>query len=375
MKHWGKAVLGMAVTVFLLWWVLRGVDFGEVLRNISRGNFWLLGASVFVGTFGFFIRALRWKVLLTPVRKDTGLRSRFAGVSIGFMANNVLPARIGEFARAYAFSRMEPVSATAAFGTLVVERFMDGVVLLLFLVLPVLTPGFPATDAMAEGGGVAMLRAAGGLVVGILAFLVLMAAFPRHFLILAERLALVLPHDLRTKVIAGLESLLRSIAIMRDPRLLLAGFAWSFFFWTWHGLSFWLGMLAFGIDTGFVSAIFTEAVVGFGVAIPSAPGFFGTFHAAAEFALTTVYGIPEAQSLAFAFAYHFGGWIPITVIGLWYAWKLGLSLGEIGHADEEVEEVEGAPSVRRPRSAHDTGPREPGALESEPREEEEVEPR
>ena len=357
MKHWGKAVLGMAVTVFLLWWVLRDVELADVMANISGGNFWLLGASIFVATFGFFIRALRWKVLLTPVRRETSLRSRFAGVSIGFMANNVLPARVGEFARAYAFSRLEPVTATAAFGTLVVERFMDGVVLLLFLVLPVMTPGFPASDAMAAEGGLSMLRGAAGLVVGVLAFLVVMAAFPRRFVILAERLAVVLPKELRNKVVAGLESLLRSIAIMRDPRLLLAGFAWSFFFWTWHGLSFGLGMMAFGIDTGLVSAIFTEAVVGFGVAIPSAPGFFGTFHAAAEFALTTVYGVPEAESLAFAFAYHFGGWIPITAIGLWYAWSLGMSLGEIGHADEEVEEVEGVPAAHRPRSAHDTGPR------------------
>ena len=153
MRHWGKATFGLAVTIFLLWWVLKDVDFREVLANISTGNFWLLGASVFVATFGFFIRALRWKVLLAPVRPDTALRSRFAGVSIGFMANNVLPARMGEFARAFAFSRMEPVSATAAFGTLVVERFMDGVVLLLFLVIPVMTPGFPAADALTAGGG------------------------------------------------------------------------------------------------------------------------------------------------------------------------------------------------------------------------------
>ena len=95
---------------------------------------------------------------------------------------------------------------------------------------------------------------------------------------------------------------------------------------------------AFGIDTGFVSAIFTEAVVGFGVAIPSAPGFFGTFHASAKFAIGTVYGVDEARSLAFAFGYHFGSWIPITLIGLWYAWRLGLSLGEVGSAEERVED-------------------------------------
>jgi hypothetical protein len=97
-------------------------------------------------------------------------------------------------------------------------------------------------------------------------------------------------------------------------------------------------MLAFGIDTGFVSAIFTEAVVGFGVALPAAPGFFGTFHFSANVALSDIYGVPEAQSLAFAFGYHFGGWVPITAIGLWYAWRLGLSLGEMSSAEERVEE-------------------------------------
>jgi len=339
MKHLGKAVFGIAVTVFLLWFVLKDVDVGQVVSEIARGNFLLLAASISVATFGFLIRAFRWKVLLAPVRRDTTLRSRFAGVSIGFMANNVLPARVGEFARAYALSRLEPVSATAAFGSLVVERFMDGVILLLFLVIPVLTPGFPAVEALSQGSGRAMFQFAIALVVGVLLFLVVMAALPGVFLSIAERVTALLPERLRDKVMGAVRGLLDSIAIMRDPKLLALGFAWSLFFWTWHGLSFWLGMLAFGIDTGFVSAIFTEAVVGFGVAIPSAPGFFGTFHFAANFALTTVYGVPEAESLAFAFAYHFGGWIPITVIGLWFAWQLGLSLGDVGSAEGQIEEA------------------------------------
>jgi len=136
----------------------------------------------------------------------------------------------------------------------------------------------------------------------------------------------------------SLEAFIGSIAVLRSPRLLSLAFAWTLGFWLWHGLSFWLGMMAFGIDTGLISAYFTEAVVGFGVAIPSAPGFFGTFHASAEFALSTVYGVDTANSLAFAFGYHFGGWIPITAIGLYYAWRLGLSLGEVGSAEEKVED-------------------------------------
>ncbi|MDE3005946.1 MAG: lysylphosphatidylglycerol synthase domain-containing protein, partial [Gemmatimonadota bacterium] len=62
MKNAGKAAVGLLVTVFLLWFVLKDVDFGEVLANIATGNMWLLAASVFVATFGFLIRALRWHV-------------------------------------------------------------------------------------------------------------------------------------------------------------------------------------------------------------------------------------------------------------------------------------------------------------------------
>lgn len=337
-RHWGKALLGLAVTVLLLWWALAGVEFAEVWANIRQGNFLLLGASLTVATFGFFIRALRWHVLLVPVRPDTSLYSRISAVSIGFMANNILPARIGEFARAYAFSRMEPVGAAAAFGTLVVERLLDGIVLLLFLVGPVFTPGFPAAGALTEGWGSALLRAGIAAVLAVLVLLVLLAAWPRTVLAWAERLGRLLPAGAARTLVDTLEAFVASVEVLRRPRLLVAAVLWSLFFWTWHGLSFWLGMRAFGIDTGFVSAIFTEAVVGFGVAIPSAPGFFGTFHAAAKFALSDIYGVPEAASLAFAFGYHFGGWLPITLLGLWFAWRLGLSIGEVGGAEDRVEE-------------------------------------
>lgn len=339
MRHAGKAVFGLAVTAVLLWWALRGVAFGEVWALIREGDMLLLTAAVAVATFGFFIRALRWKILLAPVKADTAVGSRFAAVSIGFMANNVLPARVGEFARAYAFSRLEPVSASAAFGSLVVERFLDGVVLLLLLVIPPLTPGFPDTGALSQGLGALVLR--GGIVAVFLVMLALagMAVWPRGFIRGAERVAGVFPRAVARPVVDALEALLDSIAVLRSPRLLTLAFLWTVGFWLFHGLSFWLGMMAFGIDTGLVSAWFTEAVVGFGVAIPSAPGFVGTFHASADFALSNVYGVDEARSLAFAFGYHFGGWIPITAIGMWYAWRLGLSLGDVGAAEERVEAV------------------------------------
>jgi len=338
-RHAGKALFGLIVTVLLLWWALKDVSFGEVWAQIKQGDALLLTAAVAVATFGFVIRALRWKVLLASVRPGTKLASRMAAVSIGFMANNVLPARVGEFARAYALSRLEPISASAAFGSLVVERFLDGIVLLLLLVLPALTPGFPSSGALSEGPGALILRGGIAAVAVVMVGLAALAIWPRPFIHAAERIVSRFPASVSRRVLDALEALLDSIAILRSPRLLALGFLWTAGFWLFHGLSFWLGMMAFGIHTGLVSAWFTEAVVGFGVAIPSAPGFIGTFHASANFALSGVYGVEEARSLAFAFGYHFGGWIPITVIGLVYAWRLGLSLDDVGAAEERVEEV------------------------------------
>lgn len=337
MKHWGKALLGLVVTVLLLWWALADVTFSEVWDNVRRGDPWLLAASIAVATFGFVIRAMRWKVLLAPVKPDTGLGSRFAAVSIHFMANNVIPLRVGEFARAWVFGRIEPVRASAAFGSVVVERFMDGVVLLLLLVLPAFTPAFPDVDSLSQGLGGLILKAALVAVVGVLAILIAMAAFPRVILRVAQRVAPLLPHALRDPLLYSLGSFLESLAILKDPKLLALGFAWTLFFWSYHAISFWLGMMAFGIDTGYVSAVFVMSVVGFAVALPAAPGFFGTFHAGVIFALSDVYGIGDAPTAAFAFAYHFGGWLPITLIGLWYVGKLGLSLGEVGAAEDVLE--------------------------------------
>ena len=342
-----KGALGIAVSAVLIWWTLRGVSLPEVWEVVRTGNTWLLAASVVVTTAGFVIRAMRWRVLLEPVSPGTTLGARFGAVSIGFMANNLLPARVGEFVRAYALSRTAPISMSAAFGTLVLERVLDGLVLLSFLVLPTLLPGFPRDEASATGSVVQGAVAVVGVVIVLLLVLLL---WPRQMVRGAERVLTRVPWAWARRAVGALEAFLGAIQVVRQPGLLISAVLWSFAFWTYHGVAFYLAMLAFGIDEGFAAALFTEAAVGFGVALPSAPGFFGTFHAAADWSLAGVYGVPRARSLAFAYGFHLGGFIPITLIGLWYARKIGLSLAEMGRSEEQVErEVESRGPHQGPR--------------------------
>jgi len=332
-----KAVLGIAVTAFLLWYIQRDVPFADVWANIEEAHWGLLLASVTVNTAGFLIRAMRWRVLLEPVLPASTLRNRFAAVNIGFMANNLLPARVGEFARAYALARVEPIRMSAAIGSLVIERVFDAIVLLGILVAVMASPGFPDTSGL-EGGPLG--TAVNAIVIAVpvlIAILVGLILFPAAVVRLGERIARwLLPERFERPVVNALESFLRSLAVLRSPRLLALGFVWSVGFWLWHGLSFWLGLLAFDIHAGPLAAYFTEAVVGFVVAAPATPGFFGTFHFGAGTALS-VFGVPDAQALAFAYGYHLGGFIPVTVIGLYYAGKIGLSLEEVAASGERVE--------------------------------------
>jgi uncharacterized protein (TIRG00374 family) len=333
----GRAIVGVVVSGLLVWWVLRDVDPGEVWREVQEARWGLLIAAIAVATSGFLTRSLRWKILLRPIHPSTRLRSRFAAVNIGFAANNLLPARIGEFARAWSISRMEPVSVSGSFGSLVAERFLDAVAILLLFGFSVWHPLFPA-EATLAGRPIGSVFAGVATVFALLAVgLIAVVAFPGPVVrALARLISIVSPKrgELARELLG---SFLSGLGALRDPRLLASGLVWSVAIWAWNGVSFWLAMQAFGIDQGYPTALFVQAVIALGVAVPSAPGYFGTFHAAAVVALNDVYGVAEEATLAFAFGYHLGGFFPVTLMGLWYAHKLGLSLSELSHSDRAVE--------------------------------------
>ena len=350
-----KVVLGVGVSAFFIWWVLRGEDPGEIVAQISRANPWYFLASMVVGMFGYFIRALRWNVLLQPVAPVTRVRSRFAAICIGFTVNNVFPARLGEIARPFALSRAEKVTVSGAFGSLVVERFLDSLVLVTLFLVPMALPSFPGTADFLAGAGGTILKATFVMLAVFLASLVALLIFPEPLVRLAERICGRLPGPTGERLVGALESFLHALKVLRHPRLLTQAILWSYGFWIWHGWSFWLGMKAFGIDLGLDAALFTTAVVGFAVAIPASPGFFGTFQLGADLALNGVYGVAAPATLAFAFGYHLGGFFPITIIGFYYVWRMGFSVADMRGSRAAVQ-----PGMDSPGSSASAGQADQG---------------
>ena len=163
----GRWIIGIVVSLFFLWVAFRQVsDVGHLAEALGSANYLWLAPAVALYLLGLLVRALRWRILLLPIaRIPTG--PLFGILSIGFLVNNVLPARLGEIARAILVGRRHGVSRSAALATVVVERIFDGVVMLLFLGVASATAGsrvapewlevlVPLTAAAFGGAGIAL---------------------------------------------------------------------------------------------------------------------------------------------------------------------------------------------------------------------------
>ena len=337
-KHRWKTVFGLAVTIALLAWVLRDVSAQEVWHELSQSNpLWLL-LAVLLATLSFALRAVRWRILLEPVISDTRFNSRFGAVCIGFAVNNILPARLGEFTRAYALTRTEPVPLSASIASLVVERILDGVVLAIFLFVTISLPGFP----LGEGSSADLIRRTaniGAVVFGFgLGVLWLAARRPAATGRLFDRtVARWLPDRFAEKASRAAASFFHGLGALASPGVFLRALFWSFLVWIDLSLSIWAGLEAFDISgPGIPGSHFLQAVIAFAVAAPSSPGFFGVFEAAARVGLGP-WNVSAARVVSFATSYHILTFIPVTLIGLWYLQRLGLSWSDVGRAEQRAE--------------------------------------
>lgn len=335
-----KAVLGISLSIAALWYALRDANLHEVAREIGRADPLLYLLSVFLATAVFWIRAWRWGTLLSDAAPNTAFRSRVEATVIGFMGNNLLPARIGEFARAYAFSRMEKVTIVASFGSLVVERMFDAIGIIAILFIMMAMPDVPDITNLGGYNFSAVGRTLAVLVLFGLALGIALVLFPARTVAIVEKyFARFLPAAIRRPFVDALEAFLSGLTALRSPGIISLATAQTAVLWLFNGLSFWVAFKAFGIDLPFTAALLLQSVIALFVSVPSGPGFWGLYEAAARVVLVDAYAIPREKAMGFAIGFHIGGFIPVTLLGLYFAWRLGISLREVESSEEVVEEA------------------------------------
>jgi uncharacterized protein (TIRG00374 family) len=320
-----RAALGGLLSAALIYWTLRGISAAQVAHALAAANPLLFAGSVFCATAIFGLRAIRWRVILDPVAPNLPLGPLWRSTAIGMMVNNVVPARAGEIARAYALTREAPVSFAAALASLAVDRLFDAVVLLLLAATALIDPSLAGTATLAGRSLGSFAIGAGTVVLFLLLVLYGLVFFPARLLALFELFARRVSPTVEERGRRTLETFVRGLSVLRSPARFASVFGWTVAHWVLNGVGFWLAFRAVGITAPFSAALFLQAFIALGTAVPALPGFFGVFEYMSVQGLS-VYGVSQQQAATWAIGYHLLSFIPITLIGAWYFARLGVGL-------------------------------------------------
>lgn len=353
MRFGWRGALGIALSAALLWYAFHDIQWAQVSAELRHANIWLLVLSAIAATGIFPLRARRWRTILDPIEPHLRFGPLWRATAIGMMVSNIVPARAGEPARAYALSLEVPsLPFSTAFASLAVDRVFDALIVLLLMFGAMLLPSFPA----GAGGQVARYAIGGVVFLAIVvAVLYVIVFFPDWIIGVFERVARRIAPKLEARGEGVLRAFASGLSVLRSPARFAAVFWWALLHWLLNGFAFWLGFKAVGIDAPFGMAFFTQGIIAIGVALPSSPGFFGVFETAGRLALG-VYGISQTLAVTWAVGFHILSFIPITLIGAYYFARAGLTMSELrAAAGRRGGDAEGRPSAA-PNARRDREP-------------------
>ncbi len=328
-----RYLVSLALMVLFLWLAFRGTDLAKLYEAIKGADYWWIGLSFGLLMLSHVVRAWRWRYLLEPIKPAIGLRNLFSAVMIGYFVNNILP-RAGELVRPYAIRRLESVPASAAFGTIVVERLID---MLSFLVLVVALPfvySGPLRESFPWLTQAGIIVAAGtAIVMMVLVVLMVRRDWTDRLLALSTR---VLPARFGKRVAEFSHSFLDGVEFVKRPSRFFAIGITSALVWGLYVLVTYVAFFAFGLQDrlGLGAAIVLQAISSIGVAIPT-PGATGSYHAFAAQTLTQLFSVDGAVALSYATVTHAASFIGTTIIGLYFSFRDQFSVTAAVAAREE----------------------------------------
>ncbi len=316
MKRWYVWV-GAAISLVFLYSALRGLHLGQVWAAVRTANYGWLLPGVAVYFMAVAARTWRWQYLLRPVRA-VSLQRLFPVLVIGYMGNNVYPARAGEVIRAYVLRRKEKVDVSATLATVVIERIFDGVVMLLIVFAAL--PFAPLPEGLSR-----VVMWSSVLFCGLLLAFFALAASPRHARALygwaTQRFV---PARWRARVLGILDRFMDGLRCLRSGRDMAIVLGSSVAVWLVEIATYWFVMRGFGSAVPFYALMLMAAVVNLATMIPSTPGYVGTFDKPG-IAVLQGFGLAAAIAAGYTLVLHAVLWLPITLLGVFYMWRESVS--------------------------------------------------
>jgi uncharacterized protein (TIRG00374 family) len=328
--HHKRFWFGIILSAILVILLLSGTDLHSVAEALKEADYRYCVPMIVIVLISILIRAYRWKFIMESLHRAS-MANLFSATMIGFMANFVLPARIGEVIRAYLIGKKEGVSKSASFATIVVERLFDIFTMLLILIVVLFAMTRPESHLeevyakTLRGGGIIMCL----LFLLSLGFLIVLKQKTHLALSWVRFFFRPLPKRWGDKILDLLQSFVSGLgAIHFGPHLLLIVF-YSIVMWGLYGLGNVFLLKAFDQNLPMLPIyvpFYLLVVQAFGVALPSSPGFVGTYHAAVVAGLAAFNNISKEDGLSVAIVGHIVMVLPVIIYGMVLLWKDHLSL-------------------------------------------------
>ncbi len=300
------------------------MDFSSLGSSLREANYAFLIPAVALYFVSVWFRTLRWQYLLRNT-KAIPQRRLYPVVVIGYMANNLLPVRLGELVRAYFLGTKENVSKTTALATIVVERTFDGVTLLLFAMA--LAMFLPMQKAFAGLGPLLVVLVIAAFIV-VFGALVLVASSRRFTDGMVSLGLRVVPKGQREKARSLVTRFVEGLESMRSPGKILALLLLSVPVWLTEAVMYYTISLGFGLNQLFTVILLVTAAANLAITAPSTGGGIGPFELATKVVLVA-FGQEASLATAYAIVLHATLLIPVTLLGLLFLWTENLTLGEI----------------------------------------------
>lgn len=321
--------MGVVVSAALVWAAVRDAELGGVGQALAQSNLWLILPFLVVLNLSYWLKAVRWRILLVPIR-EVFARRLFPGVMIGFASNIVLPVQLGELVRAWVVARQLDVKQMTLLGTIFLERIFDFLVVLVLLGCALVLSPTMTTE----------LVTAGYFLSGICAVLLMLAVmyvrwtndFLKHF----EKGAVFLPSIWRNRIVSALSTGALGLDALRRPGLLVGITATSFMQWGLMGASMYVGIVAIGIDAPVSAGFVVLALTSAGMTLPSSPGYIGTIQLSFVLGLRP-YGIDATDAFAASIYFHAIAYLYSLTLGLYYFGRTGYTLTQVRGAAERRE--------------------------------------
>ncbi len=318
---------GVLIAGIGLWIFFRDVDPGKLLSEIRGTNPWAIAACAAFSVLSLWLRSVRARMIL-PDHAGTTKHGLFPNVMIGFMANNIFPARVGEAARVILLWKKNHYSPVIGVGSLILERLLDIATFGLFLVIAIFSLG-----RLSELQPFAWLISL-GLLAG-LSGLIAYRFMPGTIKGLAEKIVVIAPRRFRKRLHLAVHELFDNLHWVFSNRIVGSIGVLSIVIELCYAAMVFVlvGRTSF---TFVIGSLFTTAFIAIGAAIPLAPGYVGTLHAMLLSALVML-GVGEDKGRAIAIIFHASSYVPVTLLGLYYFFRTDLSFHQISKSKEQLD--------------------------------------